>query len=106
MMRTMSSAAGRASVSLLEEYSPQVLDVLRNRLPTFRAQLLPDGQVLGDELLRVDTVSCVAALDVAIRLCESAVKMAARRIAPAKVVALSGAICSTVSSAAIFTVVA
>lgn len=91
---------------LLETYAPDVLQGVRRQFPTYQAKFSPVGEVLGGALIRVDALGCVVALEVAMKLCENASRTAAQRISRSRVISLVGSICTAVSSAAIFTVVA
>ncbi len=99
-------AARRPAIALLKTYAPEVLAGLRAHLPQHNAALSTEGMVLGDEVLRVDAVSCVAALNVGTRLCETAATSASRQLGRAKVANLVGSVFTAVAGAAIFTVAA
>lgn len=96
----------RAALKMLDRFAPSVLEDLRQKFPKAKGRFTAVGQVLGDDFARADAVGCLAALDVAIKLCEKASAKAAVDISKTNKFVLAGTVFTATAGAAVFGVIA
>jgi hypothetical protein len=95
-----------AALKMLDRFAPTVLKDLRRKFPKAKGRFAAVGQVLGDDFARADAVGCLAALDVAIKLCEKASSKARIDISKTNKVVLAGTVFTATAGAAVFGVIA
>lgn len=94
------------SYSFLEENAPSVLNELKVRLPSFSARFTWQGQVLGDEDIRVDAIGRLTALAVSVELNDLATQKALDKMTKSQRFLFLSQLFTTISGASIFGVIA
>ncbi|RAJ90047.1 hypothetical protein LX87_05526 [Larkinella arboricola] len=95
-------------VSLLKKHSPESLTQLRNNFPN-QIQYLDEGIIAGpdeNKHIKMRVATCFSGLTTALKLCNDIQPKAVRKLKTANTLRFIASIVTTVSGAAIFTVLA